>query len=185
MSTLINLLFFPLFLAACCLPLYLTLRNTARNGVFAIVSGILGIVGFLASDGWCWSDESLPYFFTLFKMRFRSFGFRMVEDTVVVVGNNCGWTISFRLERDVVLVVINVVIEGWRSLSSDLSMVLWTSLKILVVVKVKYFVNLYYFSSLCRRFNEWTMRFAIAIHLLIACIFICPTSSSPMLNHFD
>ena len=85
-----------------------------------------------------------------------------------------GWTILFHPERDIVLVVINVVIEGWRILHSDLSTVLWIGLEILVVVKVKDFVNLFCFSSLCRRFDEWTMCFAIAIHLLIACILICP-----------
>ena len=65
----------PLFLAAWCLSLYLTLRNTAWFGVFAIVSGISGVIGFLASDGCCRSDESLPNVLTLFRMRFRFFWF--------------------------------------------------------------------------------------------------------------
>ena len=70
-------------------------------------------------NGCCRSDESLPNVLTLFRMRFRFFGFRIVYDVVVVVDDNREVTIIFHLERDAVLVVVNFLIEGWRSLRSD------------------------------------------------------------------
>ena len=62
---------------------------------------------------------------------------------------------------------------------------IWIELEGFIVVKLKYFVNLFCFSSLCRRSDDRMMRFDIANQRLISGRFICLTSSSSMANHFD
>ena len=88
------------------------------------------------------------------------------------------------LRRDRMLRV-NIVIGGWRS--SRLGWPTWirVCLAVLIVAEVKYFVNFFYFASFFLRFDDQTIRFAINIHLFIAYMFIFPSFSSPILNHFD
>ena len=58
-------------------------------------------------------------------------------------------------------------------------------LNVLIVVKLIYFVNLFFFSSRCRRLDDRTTRFTIAIQRLIAGRFICLTLFSSISNYFD
>ena len=101
-------------IAASCLSLSLIFKRGAWFELYNIISSISGVVGFRAWGGCCWSENALLILFLLFTILFLSINFRTIDDEFFCWENNCGETILFRLERDTFLVIVNVMMEGWK-----------------------------------------------------------------------
>ena len=113
MGMLIKVWISPL-LATCYLSSYLVFRRGTWFELYVIISCVSGVVGFWAWGGCCWSDNALPILFTILRMIFLSIGFQTIDDDFFCRKENRGETILFRLERDAVLVMVNVIVENWR-----------------------------------------------------------------------
>ena len=116
---------FSLFLAVCCLSSYLVFRRGAWFELYDIISCIAGVIGFWAWGGCCWSENTRQILFTILRMIFLSIGFQTIDDKFFYCKENRKETILFRLEKDAVLVMVNIVMEGWRRFRSDRSPLRW------------------------------------------------------------
>ena len=118
-------------------------------------------------------------------MRFHSLVFCIIGDAFIIA--ECGRRLVVLWIWGIYagLVVVKVVIEGWINLRFGWFTGIWMGLNVLIVVKLMYFVNLFFFSSRCRCLDDRTTRFTIAIQRLIAGRFICLTLFSSISNYFD